>query len=255
MGYTLPEGDTEWFYNEIMVPNDGEIMHSYYMAAGFGEGYFGMQTNSPTERRILFSVWSPYDTQNPRDIPEEYRIRMLRRGEDVHIGEFGNEGSGGQSYLRYMWKADTIYMFLMQVRPDGAGNTVYTAYFYATDENRWRLIASFMRPKTDTWYKRPHSFLENFSPQQGYLTRKVLYTNQWSRSNTGTWTRLTAGKFTHDATASAKVRLDYQGGVEGDYFYLKMGGFFNEWVPMGTIFERPAVGEQPVIDFDALEKL
>ena len=40
LAYTLPEGDTEWFYNEITVPEEGETMHSYYMAAGFGEGYF-----------------------------------------------------------------------------------------------------------------------------------------------------------------------------------------------------------------------
>ncbi|MDE6503054.1 MAG: DUF5077 domain-containing protein, partial [Muribaculaceae bacterium] len=31
LAYPLPEGDTEWFYNEIMVPEDGEVMHSYYM--------------------------------------------------------------------------------------------------------------------------------------------------------------------------------------------------------------------------------
>ncbi|MCD8184383.1 MAG: DUF5077 domain-containing protein [Bacteroides sp.] len=73
LGYTLPEGDTEWFYNEVTVPTDGEIMHSYYMAAGFGEGYFGMQYNSPTERRILFSVWSPFDTQDPKSIPEDQK--------------------------------------------------------------------------------------------------------------------------------------------------------------------------------------
>lgn len=256
LGYPVPsDEDMEWFYTEIMVPQDGEVMNSYYMAAGFAEGYFGMQYNSPTERRILFSVWSPYDTQNPKDIPEEFRIKMLRRGEGVHIGEFGNEGSGGQSYLRYPWKAGNTYKFLMHVRPDGKGNTVYTAYFYATDESRWRLIASFMRPKTDTWYKRPHSFLENFSPNQGYLSRKVFFDNQWIRSTSGQWIRLIDARFTHDATASAKVRLDYQGGVEGDHFYLKMGGFFNESVPMGTIFKRPVKGDQPVIDFEALEKL
>lgn len=73
LGYTLPKGDTEWFYNEVTVPTDGEIMHSYYMAAGFGEGYFGMQYNSPTERRILFSVWSPFDTQDPKSIPEDQK--------------------------------------------------------------------------------------------------------------------------------------------------------------------------------------
>ncbi|NDV59460.1 DUF3472 domain-containing protein [Bacteroides sp. 519] len=255
LGYPVPNdcGDVEWFYNEIMVPQDGEVMHSYYMAAGFGEGYFGMQFNSPTERRILFSVWSPFETQNPKDIPEEYQVKMLRRGEGVHIGEFGNEGSGGQSYLRYPWKAGNTYKFLMQVHPDGKGNTIYTAYFYATDEARWRLIASFMRPKTDTWYKRPHSFLENFSPTQGYLSRKVCFNNQWIRTSKGEWIKLTEAKFTHDATAKAKVRLDYQGGVEGDWFYLMMGGFFNESVEMGTMFQRPATGNQPVIDFEELK--
>lgn len=256
LAYALPEGDTEWFYNEVTVPKEGETMHSYYMAAGFGEGYFGMQYNSPTERRILFSVWSPFDTQNPKDIPDDQKIKMLRRGKEVHIGEFGNEGAGGQSYLKYPWKAGRTYKFLMQVRPDGKGNTVYTAYFYATEEKEWRLIASFLRPQTDTWYRHPHSFLENFNPEQGYLSRKVLFGNQWARSKEGQWTRLTDATFTHDATANAKVRLDYQGGKTRDNrFYLKMGGFFNESVPMGTKFHAEPAGHAPEIDWNALEQL
>lgn len=256
LAYALPEGDTEWFYNEVTVPKEGETMHSYYMAAGFGEGYFGMQYNSPTERRILFSVWSPFDTQNPKDIPDDQKIKMLRRGKEVHIGEFGNEGAGGQSYLKYPWKAGRTYKFLMQVRPDGKGNTVYTAYFYATEEKEWRLIASFLRPQTDTWYRHPHSFLENFNPEQGYLSRKVLFGNQWARSKEGQWTRLTDATFTHDATANAKVRLDYQGGKTRDNrFYLKMGGFFNESVPMGTKFHAEPAGYAPEIDWNALEQL
>lgn len=256
MGYKLPEGDTEWFYNEVTVPEEGETMHSYYMAAGFGEGYFGMQYNSPTERRVLFSVWSPFDTQDPKEIPDDQKIRLLRRGKDVHIGEFGNEGSGGQSYLRYPWKAGNTYKFLMQVRPDGKGNTTYTAYFYATDNQEWRLIASFMRPQTDTWYTRPHSFLENFNPEQGYLSRKVMFGNQWARSKEGVWTRLTDATFTHDATAKAKVRLDYQGGATDDNrYYLMMGGFFNESVTMGTKFSCAPTGDEPVVDWEALKGL
>ena len=256
LGYTLPEGDTEWFYNEVTVPEDGEIMGSYYMADGFGEGYFGMQYNSPTERRILFSVWSPFETEDPNLIPDEQKIKMLRRGKDVHIGEFGNEGSGGQSYLNYPWKAGETYKFLMQVTPDGKGNTVYTAYFYATDDKEWRLIASFLRPQTETWYKHAHSFLENFDPEQGYLSRKVIFGNQWARSKDGKWTRLNEARFTHDATAKAQVRLDYQGGQTDDNrFYLKMGGFFNENVPMGTKFYCEPTGKEPEIDFEALKRL
>lgn len=256
LAYKLPAGDTEWFYNEVTVPKEGETMHSYYMAAGFGEGYFGMQYNSPTERRVLFSVWSPFDTQNPKDIPDSHKIKLLRKGKDVHIGEFGNEGSGGQSYLCYPWKAGRIYKFLMQVHPDNQGNTIYTAYFYAPEEKAWRLIASFQRPLTNTWYTHAHSFLENFNPEQGYLSRKVMFGNQWARSKDGKWTRITDATFTHDATASAGVRLDYQGGETKDNrFYLMMGGFFNESVSMGTQFHCEPTGQAPEIDWEALKQL
>lgn len=256
LAYKLPAGDTEWFYNEVTVPKEGETMHSYYMAAGFGEGYFGMQYNSPTERRVLFSVWSPFDTQNPKDIPDSHKIKLLRKGKDVHIGEFGNEGSGGQSYLCYPWKAGRTYKFLMQVHPDNQGNTIYTAYFYAPEEKAWRLIASFQRPLTNTWYTHAHSFLENFNPEQGYLSRKVMFGNQWARSKDGKWTRITDATFTHDATASAGVRLDYQGGETKDNrFYLMMGGFFNESVSMGTQFHCDPTGQAPEIDWEALKQL
>lgn len=256
LAYKLPAGDTEWFYNEVTVPKEGETMHSYYMAAGFGEGYFGMQYNSSTERRVLFSVWSPFDTQNPKDIPDSHKIKLLRKGKDVHIGEFGNEGSGGQSYLCYPWKAGRTYKFLMQVHPDNQGNTIYTAYFYAPEEKAWRLIASFQRPLTNTWYTHAHSFLENFNPEQGYLSRKVMFGNQWARSKDGKWTRITDATFTHDATASAGVRLDYQGGETKDNrFYLMMGGFFNESVSMGTQFHCEPTGQAPEIDWEALKQL
>lgn len=257
LGYTLPQEPTEWFYNEIQVPKEGEVLHSYYMAAGFGEGYFGMQYNSPTERRVLFSVWSPFDTQDPSLIPEEDRIKLLARGEGVHIGEFGNEGSGGQSYLQGSnWKAGETCRFLMRVRPDGKGNTAYTAYFFSPDKNKWQLIASFLRPKTDTWYTRAHSFLENFSPEQGYLSRKVLFTNQWALGADGVWRQITEATFTNDATAQAGVRLDYQGGLQGkDTFFLRMGGFFDNPTTYRTKFVRAATGQQPVVDLKALEAM
>lgn len=260
MAYQLPKDEeVEWFYNEVTVPQEGETMCSYYMVAGFGEGYFGMQYNSPVERRVLFSVWSPFDTQDPRNIPEDMRVKLLKSGKDVHIGEFGNEGSGGQSYLRYPWKAGETYSFLMRVHPDGKGNTIYTAFFYAPEEGEWRLIAKFLRPKTNTWYTHAHSFLENFMPEQGYLSRYVRYSNQWARTRSGKWVRPESAIFTNDGTARAGVRLDYAGGVtpDGDALFLKMGGFFDENVKGGTSFPMPAYQGKstPKINFKALKKL
>ena len=151
--YTLPANQNiEWFYSELTVPEKEDVIGSYYMANGFGEGYFGMQVNSPTERRVLFSVWSPFSTDNPNAIPDDQKIVMLKKGADVYTGEFGNEGSGGQSYLKYAWKAGNTYRFLLRGKPTTDNYTIYTAYFFAPEENQWRLIASFKRPKTCLLY-------------------------------------------------------------------------------------------------------
>ena len=119
LNYQVPEntGDILYYYNEITVPENNDVLGSYFMANGFAQGYFGMQVNSATERRILFSVWSPFKTDNPNDIPEDQKIKMLKKGEGVHTGEFGNEGSGGQSYYKFMWGAGTTYKFLLKGEP------------------------------------------------------------------------------------------------------------------------------------------
>ena len=38
------------------IPEGTQATWSYYEACGFSRGYFGIQVNSPTERRIIFSV-------------------------------------------------------------------------------------------------------------------------------------------------------------------------------------------------------
>lgn len=254
--YTLPKEPTRWFYNEVTVPKENDVVGSYYMANGFGEGYFGMQCNSKTERRILFSVWSPFVTDDPKSIPEADQIKMLRRGPEVHIGEFGNEGSGGQSYLRYPWRAGTTYRFLASIEPDGKGATIYTAYFYAPEQGAWRLIASFLRPKTDKNYTNAHSFLENFITTQGHLTRQVYFGNQWACGVDGVWREALESMFTYDATAAAGVRKDYAGGTTPEgLFFLKNCGFFDQNTPYKAKFRRPAKGKAPKIDFETLKKL
>lgn len=254
LGYVLPKEDVEWFYNEVVVPEEGDVPGSYYMACGFGEGYFGMQNNSPQERRVLFSVWSPFETDNPADIPDSLRVTLVKKGENTIVKDFGNEGSGGQSFMHYNWKAGERCRFLMGVKPDGKGNTIYTAYFFDNNKGEWSLVASFCRPQTSTWYTGAHSFLENFSPVMGYINRKAYYTNQWARTTDGRWLPVSKARFTCDATGAKKMRLDYTGGTEGDSFFLSMGGFFDEYMKPGTFFKREGnVTESPDIDFSTLE--
>lgn len=258
--YEVPRGmPLQYAYSEITVPRGSDPIGSYFMANGFGQGYFGIQVNGPTERRVLFSVWSPFKTDNPKDIPADQRVVALAKGADVRVNDFGNEGSGGQSYLVYPWAAGKTYRFLTEVRPDGEGNTIYTSWFgecpTESVDKSWMLVASFRRPKTDVNLTGFHSFLENFSPQWGHVQRQAFHGNVWVRDTLEQWHECTRARFSVDATGRGRHRLDFTGGADGDRFYLRNCGFFNETGKPGSTFERsslPTAG--PEIQFDQLPR-
>jgi len=254
LSYQVPrQVKLQYAYTEVTVPKGQDPIGSFYMANGFGQGYFGIQVNSSKERRVLFSVWSPFKTDNPRKIPKDQRIVALARGGKVHVGEFGNEGSGGQSYLVYPWKTETTYRFLTKVEPDGKGNTVYTSWFGDKGAGEWLLIASFRRPKTDTHLSRFHSFLESFSPSHGYIGRRAFYGGVCVRDVQGKWHACAGARFSVDPTGGGRHRLDFTGGAEGQRFFLRNCGFFNETGRPGTIFNRAVTGvADPGIDLQAL---
>ncbi len=252
--YEVPrELEVEYAYSEITVPSGQDPIGSYFMANGFGEGYFGIQVNSARERRVLFSVWSSFKTDNPKDIPADQRIVPLDKGPEVKLGEFGNEGSGGQSYLVFPWQSGVTYRFLTQVKPDGEGNTVYACWFGEVNTNTWRLIARFRRPKTNTYLVGFHSFLENFDPSRGHMERRGLHGNVWIRDVEERWHECTSGRFSVDATGKGRHRLDYASGSEGGLFFLRNGGFFNDTVTPGSLFTRSSTAQKkPTIDFVSL---
>lgn len=253
LNYDVPQGEEiSYYYSEIQVPEGQDAIGSYFMANGFGEGYFGFQVNSPTERRVLFSVWSPYETDKPGEIPDDYKIVLNKKGPNVYTGEFGNEGSGGQSYLKYNWKAGATYKFLLKGQPDGKGNTDYTAWFSGPEQANWLLIASFKRPHTDKNLTRFHSFLENFIPNNGHLGRSANYKNQWVRNKSGNWIKVKSASLSVDDTYRSNQRIDATGGKNDKGFFLKNGGFFNEIEKPGTVFTFEHSNPAPAVDINTL---
>ncbi|MEM7231260.1 MAG: DUF3472 domain-containing protein [Planctomycetota bacterium] len=256
LSYDVPKGQKlRYAYSEVTVPKGQDPIGSFYMANGFGQGYFGIQVNSERERRVLFSVWSPFKTDDPRKIPKDQRIEDLGHGEGVHVGKFGNEGSGGQSYLVYPWKAGVTYRFLTEVKPDEKGSTVYTSWFGDASKKEWKLIASFRRPKTDTNLRGFHSFLESFSPAYGYFGRRAYYGNVWVGDVDGEWHECLRARFSVDGTGRGRHRLDFTGGSEGDRFFLRNCGFFHESGRPGERFTRKSKkAKKPAIDFESLPR-
>jgi hypothetical protein len=234
------------FYSEVTAVTDP--VPTYYMACGFARGYFGMQVNSPTERRIIFSVWDAASGNSAKDrstVAAENYTQLLAKGDGVVAEVFGNEGTGGHSHLVYPWKTGSIQRFFVTAKPDGSF-TVYTGYWFNPEKQAWRLIASFRAAKDGKGLRHLYSFSEDFGGSTGNLRRKAFYGNQWIRLADGSWKELTTASFTHDATGKEN-RLDRFMGVENGQFFLSHGGFISGFTASGTVFTRLANGMPPKI--------
>ena len=242
LSYPLPkEAQVTWFYNEVTAKTDPTW--SYYMACGWHRGYFGMQVNSPTERRVIFSVWdSGKEAVDRSKVGDDDKVKLLAKGDGVFADSFGNEGTGGHSHLIYPWKTGKTYRFLVAAQPDGTG-TIYSGYFYFPEKHAWGLIARFRAPKDGAYPHGLYSFDEDFNSANGQRKRLAEFGRQWVKTTDGKWTELTHAVFTHTGKES---RTDYDAGAVGDRFYLTGGGYADGKVKYRDAVQRPSSGKPPI---------
>lgn len=238
-------GEADWVYNEVRVPEEGDIVGSYYCSLGFDGGYFGFQHNTPTERKILFSVWNAMDSDNPKDVSPEYRTKILSSASGTDTGSFGNEGSGKQCFLKYDWKPGQTYGFLLHAVKTGQDATDYSAYFYDKEKDSWYVLATMRRPHTGFLLSGLYSFVENFDPRQGYLPRFANYGNMWVKVSEK-WSPMRRALFSNDDTGRRGIRVDYDGGVDAGRFYLKMGGFFGNGSNINRDLRLPDLSDEEI---------
>ncbi len=251
---TKEYGEGDWTYNEVTVPEDGDVEYTYYCAQGFDCGYFGFQNNGNGVRKVLFSVWNAQDSDNPENVSEPYRAVLINKGTQTVSNEFGNEGSGKQTFIDYPWKPGNTYRFALHAEHKVPNSTDFSAYFYSPDESRWIYIATIRRPFTNFLLRGIYSFLENFHPEQGAITRRAYYHNMWFRkADSHEWTNINKVKITNDETGRIGKRVDFDGGVEDNRFYLKNCGFFGNGDLIKRNVEIPEnMGKSPK---EELEKL
>jgi hypothetical protein len=231
------------FYCEMTAIDDP--VYSYYMACGWHRGYFGMQVNGPTERRIIFSVWdSGKEAEDRNKVQAEDRVALVAKGEGVEAGDFGNEGTGGHSHLVFPWKTGEKQRFLVTARPTDATHTVFSGYYYVLEKKQWMLISSWKAPKEGGYLRGLYSFSENFGGSNGHLRRKALYGNQWIQTADRQWFEIAEASFSHDPTGR-EDRLDRFMGVEAGQFFLSHGGYVDGFTKFGEKFHRPELGQAP----------
>ncbi len=149
----------------------------YYCGANWhpGEpagGYCGIQHNSPTEKRTIFSIWDTTPDLHPAVTAADAKTIFNR---------FGGEGTGAHTHMLWPWKLDETFQFFVQKTPGKKADTTDARYYiFDPSQKKWLHSATITCPNGDkksvaTIGGGLNSFLENFSGQDRDAPKVAIY--------------------------------------------------------------------------------
>jgi hypothetical protein len=233
LGYPAPEGVA--FYNEMTVEKSAD--GTYFMAAGWGKGYFGIQELANGKKLVLFSVWDPTAGDDPKKVDAEKRVKMLHKDDAVRVQRFGGEGTGGQSFFDYEWKVGETYRFLVTAKPDGDTRTAYSGYFFVPEKKEWKHLVTFSTITKGELLKGCYSFVEDFRRNKVSTTkeRRASFGNGWVKPAKDDWVPLDKARFTADANPVLNIDA---GATDGRYFLATGGEIENKTTKLKETIAR-----------------
>lgn len=227
--------DAVVFYNEVEVSQSAD--GTYFCVCGFSRGYYGIQELADGRRLLIFSVWDPGNQNDPNQVAEEQRVRLLHRHPDVRVGRFGNEGTGGQSFLDFEWKNNTVYRLMVAAKRRG-NRTEYAAFFFHPDTEKWLHLVTFDTLTPDTALRGYYAFVEDFRRNRisATKTRTARFPNGWVMTADNKWSPIVQSRFTGDGNPVVNINS----GVRDGAFYLTTGGAIsNDDVKLGEMMKLP----------------
>jgi hypothetical protein len=238
---SYPAAPGSAFLNAVNVETSAP--GTYFCVGGFHHGYLGIQEQDRGRKVAIFSVWDPGKQDDPKAVADERRVKLIAKDPETRVGRFGNEGTGGQSFLDLDWNPGKVQRFLVTAKPDG-DRTVYAAYLAPPGADAWRLIAAFSTITGGEFLKGDYAFIEDFRRDRVSATRerRATFGPAWVRdAKTGEWAPLSRARFTADRNPS--LAIDAGPTEDAGRFFLATGGkVTNAHTPLG---ERMTAAADP----------
>lgn len=242
LGYEAPSATA--FYNEVEVQQSA--VGSFFMVCGWQGGYFGLQELANGKKLLIFSVWDQHQGNNPKDVPEDQRVKLVYQDPAMRIGRFGGEGTGGQSFLDFDWKAGETYRLLLRAKLVG-DRSEYAGWFFLPEEKAWKHLVTFSTLNKGKLIEGCYSFVEDFRRNRVSATqaRTALFSNGWVCGSNDNWQLLVKAQFTADENPATNI----DAGLDGGRFFLATGGTTeNKHTPLWKKIERSIDGLKPPVD-------
>ena len=231
------------FYNEVVV--DQSAPGTYFCVCGFNHGYFGIQQLDDKRKVVIFSVWDPGKQDDPTKVDENDRVKLLYNDPAVRVKRFGNEGTGGQSFLDLDWRVgETVRFMVSSERLDN--RTAYTGWLYMNEAKEWKKLVTFSTITKDEKLGGYYSFVEDFRRNKISATqpRVSRFGNGWVLAD-GKWQAIDRGRFTADNNPAKTINA----GLKEDRFFLATGGeIANSDLELNKSIELPTAVRLPPAD-------
>ncbi len=174
--------------------------------------------------------------------PTRSVVEVLHRADDVRVGRFGGEGTGGQSFFKYPWKIGETCRFLVQATTN-ANKTAFAAWFYLNDRKEWKHLVTFQTLTKGEPLRGYYSFIEDFrrDGRSVHDVRRARFGNGWVKTVGGDWVSLTRATFTASG-AEWEAKDNINAGVVGPEFFLVTGGDTKNTTPPRSKLTRPPSG-------------
>jgi hypothetical protein len=251
LGFAGPEGVA--FYNEMTVEQSAP--GTYFMAAGFSKGYFGIQELGNGKKVVLFSVWDPGKQNDRNAVNQDNRVKILYQDKDVRIGRFGGEGTGGQCFLDYDWKIGTTYRFLVTARVLDERRTAFAGHFYIPEQKTWKHMVTFSTITGGKPLSGYYSFVEDFRRNGISATqvRRASYGPAWVKSaKDQKWVPCAKARFTGDSNPVMNINAGKVAEQAGRFFLVTGGETKNADTPLWKTMEWEGMEKQSA-PADAME--
>jgi len=241
--------ETEVFYLEAKVTQS--TPGSYFMACGWGGGYFGIQELRDRKTVAIFSVWDPTKGDDPTAVKPEERVELLHEGEGVRLKRFGGEGTGGQCLIDWPWTVGATVRFLVRAEAQGE-KTAYSGWLYDAERGAWRHLVTFRTRAGGKRLRGLYSFVEDFRRDRRSVDdeRRSEFGRGWTKSGAGDWQPLTQARFTA-SRAEWEAKDNIEAGPAGLGYFLATGGATTRTAALGAALPPIAAVGKPPADLPA----
>lgn len=213
------------YFTEAWIIDDAK---GVFAPLSFERGYVSFETSGKGDKRLVFAI-----TDHKNGAPVQ-----IAAGDGVEAVATDPH----QSAWKYPWKASTSYKLALTLLPDSAGAaTIYAAYFFHPEVQRWKLLAAYRVPGYERKLTRLGAFISQSKGGKAGAQRQLYLTNTWIQQGSR-WRELTEAI---DIPVSGNAKKGIM--IQDSTFNLWSGG--KGWAIVPKPYIRPAVKRTPSIEY------